>query len=192
MKTITKETIYKTIVAFETATGKTVSYEDNIVTRYDLVHRQSGKSGKWFSSSNNVIHTFNHKPSEEEIKNVGGRLRAIWIEERSEKVIELSDKQFSEIENWKKEQQSNNVRKYRKEESARKQREQNVAIFKNPENLSEKGICVDVKLLKAGDKYPKNISEFDEMFDTNYEEQGFEFSFVGKATGARLHEELNK
>lgn len=194
MKSITKETIYKTIVDFETATGKTVSYDDNVVTRYDLFHRQSGKTGKWFNSSNVVIHTFNHNPSEEEIKKVGGRLRAIWIEERLEKVIEFSDKQLSKINSWSKEQTTTIKKKDQKRQpkQGNRQREQNVAIFENPENLDEKGKCIDVRKIKAGDKYPKNISEFDALFHTDYESKGFEFSFIGKATSEKLHNELNK
>ncbi len=196
MKTITieKTEIYKKIINFETKTGKTVTYNDKKATVYDVIHRQSGKSGGWYSSSNIVIGTFDHEPTETEFKNFVGRLRAVWTEERVIDVIEITEKQFIEIEKLKKEQASNNVRKYRREErkGTRKQREQNVAIFQNPENIDEKGTCIDVKLINAGDKYPKNISEFDEMFGTDYESQGFEFSFVGKATGAKLHDELNK
>ena len=194
MNTFTKENFYKTIVAFEIATGETVSYDDKVATRYDLIHRQSGKSGKWFSSSNVVIHTFNHNPSEEEIKTAGGRLRAIWIEERQEAVIELSDNQLSKINNWSKEQTATSKNKNRKSQTKQgnRQREQNVAIFENPENLDEKGKCIDVRKIKAGDKYPKNISEFDALFHTDYESKGFEFSFIGKATSEKLHNKLNK
>ena len=110
MKTIAKENIYKTIVAFETATGKTVNYSDNTTIKYDVIHRTSVKSGKWFNTSEETIHTFDHDPSDEEFKNVTGRLRAVWLSERQEDVIELSDKQFFEIESWKNEQAVNKIK----------------------------------------------------------------------------------